>query len=281
MGTYSYTVSRFVPDQIRNEPVNIGIIVVDSGTGKTAHRFMGNLRSLVPRCPGEDLRDLEDIVGSIQVGDMPDGVDALARLADRHVYTLQFTSPRAVTAPTLEDALRMVFGIYVGEEAYTAEPTPARAATRSVLLGKIDAEVARSGMAKEAAIPRPSFAGSRGVFRPNRTFRVGSGAVALHALSFATQPGRALKDAKVLAIDYEDAAAKTADLECAAIVGPAPGDGEPGGREMYEQAAGHLRDKDCEVVLAGRMPAYVGCIARRAGRAGKSGSRPRARPDAG
>ena len=266
MGTYSYTVSRFVPNQIRNEAVNIGIIVVDPDTGKTAHRFRDNLRGLRARCPGANLRGLEEIVGSIQVSDMPDGVDALARLADRHVYTLQFTSPRAVTAPTLKDALHMVFGIYV-DEAAADKQAAARASARGRLLGEIDAEAARSGMVGDAAIPRPTFAGSRGVFRPDRAFRVGSGAVALHALSFAAQPWRALKDAKVLAIEYEDATAKTADLECAAIVDPAPGDGDPGGREMYEQAAGHLEDKDCEVVLAGRMPAYVGGIARRVGKA--------------
>ena len=263
MGTYSYTVSRFVPDMIRNEPVNIGIIVVNSGTGKTAHRFMGNLRGLRARCPGANLRGLEDIVGSIQVGDMPDGVDALARLADRHVYSLRFTSPRAVTAPTLEDALRIVFDIYVGE-ANAAEAAPACTDARRRLLGEIDDAAARCGIAEEAAMPRPEFAGARGVFRPDRAFRVGDGAVALHALSFAAQPGRALSDAKVLAVDYEDAAARTAHLECAAVVEPAPGERNPSGQEMYDQAAGHLKDKGCEVVPAGRMRGYLEGIARRA-----------------
>ena len=278
MGTYSYIVSRFVPNQIRDEAVNIGIIVVDPDTGKTAHRFMDNLRGLKPRCPGANLRGLANIVGSIQVGDMPGGVDALERLADRHVYTLQFTSPRAVTAPTKKDALRMVYDIYVSEPADDKlEPDSAAAKTR--LLWEIDAEAARSGMGEEAAILWPEFAGSRGVFRPDRAFRVGSGAVALHALLFAEQPGRALKDAKVLAVDYEDAASKTADLECAAIVDPPPSDDDPKGREMYEQAAGHLKDKNCEVVPAGRVPGYVKGIARRVEQACGAGGR--ARPGAG
>ena len=280
MNTYSYTVSRFVPDRIKNEPVNIGIIVVDSDTGKTAHRFMDNLRSLKPRCPGANLRDIEDIVGSIQVGDMPGGVDDLARLADIHTYTLQFTSPRAVTAPTQEDALRDMFDTYVGEAA-AAGPAPARVAARKRLLVEIDAEVVRSEMVEEAAIPRPKFAGSRGIFRPDRAFRLKNGAIALHALSFAAQPWRALKDAKVLAVDYEDAAAKTAaGLECAAIVDLPPGDGNPKGQEMYEQAAGHLKDRDCEVVPAGRMPGYVRGVARRVGRAGRAKGRTRPRPGA-
>ena len=280
MGTYSYIVSRFVPNQIRDEAINIGIIAVDPDTGKTAHRFMDNLRSLRARCPGVNLRGLENIVGSIQVSDMPGGVDDLERLADIHTYTLQFTEPRAAAAPTLKDALRDMFDTYVGEAA-AAGPAPARAAARKQLLVEIDAEAVRSEIVEEAAIPRPEFVGSRGIFRPDRAFHLENGAIALHALSFAAQPWRALKDAKVLAVDYEDAAAKaTAGLECAAIVDPPPGDGNPRGREMYEQAAGHLKDRDCEVVPAGRMPVYVRGVARRVGRAGKAKGRTRPRSGA-
>ena len=270
MGTYSYTVSRFVPDLIRNEPINIGIIAVDPSTGKTAHRFMDNLRGLKARCPGANLRALEGIVMSIKVGNMPGGVGDLERLANAHTHSLQFTSPRAATAPTLEAALRTVYATCVGKIAKD-EPAPLRVAARGRLLGRIDDELRRSAIAEEAAIPQPAFAGSRGVFRPDRAFRKGSGAIALHALSFAAQPRRALKDAKVLAIDYEDAAANAADLRCAAIVDPAPDNGSPRGPEMYEQAVGHLRDKDCEVVPTARMPEYVKDIARRLGRTGRAG----------
>ena len=262
MGTYSYTVSRFVPDLIRNEPVNIGIIAVDPSTSKAAHKFVDNLRGLKARCPGANLRALEEIVGSIKVGDMPGGVGDLERLANAHTHSLQFTSPRAAKASTLEAALRTVYDTCVRNVAED-ESAPSRVAARRLLLGRIDDEVRRSAIAEEAAIPRPEFAGSRGVFRPDRAFRKGSGAIALHALSFAAQPGRALKAAKVLAIDYEDAAAMAADLQCAAVVDPAPDSGSPMGREMYEQAAGHLRDKDCEVIPACRIPEYVKGIARR------------------
>ena len=127
-------------------------------------------------------------------------------------------------------------------------------------------------MIEGAAIARPEFKGSWGVFRPDRAFRTRGGAIALHALPFAARPDLALKSAKVLAIDYEDARKQDASIECAAVVDPAPGGGDRERREAYEQAEGHLRDKGCEVVEAGRMPAYVRGIAKRAGEA----SRPRA-----
>ena len=215
---------------------------------------------------------------------MPGGADDLARLAEVHTYSLQFTDPRGVLAPTLKDALSVMYDTFVCEPA-APRPAPERAAAkrRSRLLAKIGAGVARSGMAKEALIRQPEFAGSRGVFGPDRALRAGGGAIALHALSFATQPWRALKDAKVLAIDYEDAAARAADLKCAAIVEPIPGGASRGDREMYEQAAGHLQDKDCEVIRAGRLSGYVMGIARRLGRTGGTGSRSRRRaaPGAG
>ena len=274
MGTYSYTVSRFVPNQIRNEAVNIGIIVVDTDTGKTAHRFLGDMKRLKARCPGANIQALEGIVRSIRVGDMPGGMADLERLSVNHTHSLQFTPPRAAAAPTIKEALRIVFDTYVGEAAVPAAK-PACATPKEQMLAEIDAAVSQSGMTKGAAIARPEFRGSRGVFRPDRAFRTRGGAIALHALPFAARPDLALKNAKVLAIDYEDARKQDANLECAAVVDPAPDGGNREGREAYEQAEGHLRDKGCEVVEAGRMPAYARGIARRAGRAG-GGGRPRA-----
>ena len=117
MGTYSYIVARFVPNQIRNEAVNIGAMAVDPDTGRAAGRFLRDLRGLGPRCgPGADLEALEGIVGSMQITDMPGGVDDLARIADRHVYSLQFTPPRAAVAESIEDAVRTAYDVYVGGE---------------------------------------------------------------------------------------------------------------------------------------------------------------------
>ena len=99
MSTYNYAVSRYVPNQIRNAAVNTGIVVVDPAMGKTASRFMGDLRGLKARCPGADLRFLEGIVRSIRVCDMAGGTDDLARLAEVRTYSPQFTEPRAVAAP--------------------------------------------------------------------------------------------------------------------------------------------------------------------------------------
>ncbi len=38
--TYSFVVARFIPDPVRNEPVNIGIIVNDSKTHQSFGRFV-------------------------------------------------------------------------------------------------------------------------------------------------------------------------------------------------------------------------------------------------
>lgn len=117
LNAYSYIVARFVPNLIRNEPVNIGAIAVDPDTGRAAGRLLRDLRGLGPRCgPGANLAALEGIAGSMRLTDMPGGVDDLARIANRHVYSLQFTRPRAVLAPSLEDAVRRAYDSYVDGE---------------------------------------------------------------------------------------------------------------------------------------------------------------------
>jgi len=276
MGTYSYTVSRFVPDPIRNEPVNIGVIVVDAETGRTAHKFMYNLRALRPRCPGADLKSLEEMVGSFEVLDMPGGADDLERLARRHTNSLQFTPPRAVAAPTLEDSLQHAF------EAYIENGTPREKTTRqkTLLLKKIDAALSGGGIGVGAVEKRPMFAGRRGRFTPDRGVFGDEWTLALHAISFGakttTGVASALSAAKVLAVDFEDARVKNDALECTVVAEP-PRDGARGGIESYKQAEGHLKDRGCKMIQPGGIKACAMQIGQRLGRLDRRG-RPRLRP---
>ena len=267
MGTYSYAVSRFVPDPVRNEAVNIGVIVVDPDTGRTAHRFLRDMRVLEPRCPGADLETLESMAGTIRVGDMPGGTDDLEDLARVYTNLLQFTPPRAVVAPTLEDSLRQAFERYVGEDARQARTVRPRR-QRGLLLEEIDAALVASGITDGAVKKRPRFAGLHGHLAPDRGVFGDGWALALHALSFNAGPGAsaasALKDAKVLAVDFEDARRKNGGLECTAVVDPPPGDTR-GGTEPYAQASGHLKDRGCRIVERGEMAAYARQIGRRLG----------------
>lgn len=244
MGAYSYTVSRFVPDPIRNEPVNIGVVVVDPDTGEAAHKFTSHLASLKARCPGADIDTLSGVVKSIKVGSMPGGADDLADLAKRHRNLLQFTPPRAVEAPTLDGALQSAFVRYV-HQAAAAAAQASRQGSKFQILGTIDKEVRLAGIDKKA-VQQPVFAGRRGTFRPDRGFVTEIASVALHVIAFVGRQKKALTESKVLAIDFEDAQAKKEDLECTVVVEkPAQGDGEG---ESYRQASGHLQDKGCTVV---------------------------------
>lgn len=264
MGTYSYAVSRFVPDPIRNEAVNIGVVVVDAETGKTAHRFMRNLRGLGPRCPGADLESLEKIVASYQVADMPGGAEDLEHLARRHTNLLQFTPPRAVAAPTLEDSLKLAFEKYIGEDA--ARVRVAR--PKAILLKEIDTALSGGGVTPVKVEKRPTFVGRLGKFTPDRGVSGKGWTLALHAIPFVARAGAsiasALSAAKVLAVDFEDARKKNDGLECTVVAEPPP-DGARGGIESYAQAKGHLKDRGCKVIRPGGMGSYVKQIRRRLG----------------
>lgn len=271
MGAYSYTVSRFVPDPIRNEPVNIGVVVVDPDTGEAAHKFTSSLDSLKTRCPGADIDTLSGVVRSIKVGNMPGGTDDLAGLAKRHRNLLQFTPPRAVEAPTLDGALQRAFDMYVHQAATATSPRASRQDPKALILDTVDREVRLAGIGKEAVERRPVFAGQRGMFRPDRGFVTESASVALHVIAFVGRQKKALTEAKVLAIDFEDARAKKEDLECVAVVEePAQGGGEA---ESYRQASGHLQDKECTVVPHLSISECVKGVKARIWRSGVAGRR--------
>lgn len=276
MGTYSYTVSRFVPDPIRNEPVNIGVIVVDAETGETARRFMRSLRGLRPRCPGADLKSLEEMVRSFRVSDMPGGAEDLKCLAQGYTNLLQFTPPRAVAAPTLEDSLQRAFEAYIGEDAAQGRG----ASPRTLLLEKIDAALSCCNVAAGAVEKRPMFAGRHGRFTPDRGVFGDGWTLALHAISFGARTVKgvasALSSAKVVAVDFEDARAKNDALECTVVAEP-PRDGARGGIESYRQAEGHLKDRGCKMIRPGGIKACAMQIGRRLGRIDRRG-RPLLRP---
>lgn len=250
MGTYSYSVARFVPDPIKNEPVNIGVIVVDQETGKTAHRFLRRLSGLAPRCPGADLKSLEKMVGSVHVADMPGGAGDLEDLARGHTNLLQFTPPRAVVASSLEGSLQRAFKTYIGNDAAQAESDRTKS-PRDLLVVEIDTALSIGGISEAATVAKQqAFAGRRGRFTPDRSISSPGRIFALHAISFRTK-ARAkttlvLRDAKALAVDFEDAKAKNEGLEFTVLMEPPDGDGA--GTESYAQASGHLEDRDCKVI---------------------------------
>ena len=264
MGTYSYSVARFVPDPIKNEPVNIGAIVVDQETGRTAHRFLRSMRGLAQRCPGADLGSLEKMIGSIQVEDMPGGAADLEDLARGHTNLLQFTPPRAVVASTLEESLQRAFKTYIGNDAAQARSGRLKS-PREILVDEIDTALSNDGIFGVAAVAkRQVFAGRRGRFIPDRSISSPGWIFTLHAISFRAKArskiASVLRDAKAFAVDFEDAKAKNEGLECTVLVEPADGDG--GGTESHAQASGHLEDKDCKVI--GRSG--IGPCARQLGR---------------
>ena len=251
MVTYSYSVSRFVPDPIKNEPVNIGVIVVDQETGKTAHRFLSNFRVLKSRCRGADLKSLKKMISSVRVADMPGGASDLENLAQGHTNLLQFTPPRAVVAASLEESLQRAFRTYIGKDV-VQDKSDRLKNPRELLLEEIDTALLNSGILKGSMmIKRHTFAGRRGHFTPDRSISHSDWIFTLHAISFNVKTRARiisiLKDAKAFAVDLEDAKAKNDRLECTVVMEPAV-DGSSEWNESYVQASGHLEDRKCKVI---------------------------------
>jgi len=120
-GVCFYSVVRYVADPIRNEPRNIGVVVVDSDTGEADGRFMLS-RAYVPPT-GELYSLVRRVVGSLHLPQTGQDTlfelsrplvttELLGELHSTSTNTIQFTAP--LPSPgRLADVRDEVFHIFV------------------------------------------------------------------------------------------------------------------------------------------------------------------------
>ena len=68
----------------------------------------------------------------------------------------------------------------------------------------------------------------------------------MHSISFAGNARTAYRDAKALAVSFEDVSAANDGLECTVVMHPP--DDKKDRSEFYVPAQGYLKDKKCRVV---------------------------------
>ena len=242
MPVFSYVVARFVPDMVKNEPVNVGIMVQDSQTGLVKSRFVKNFRTLAYRHPETDIWALEEIVGAFDRADGPESDGYLRRVHDHNKHNLRFTEPRAAESNRIADAVQTLYFRYVGIDRVRQR----RAVTGTRLVSLIKKEIALAGFNAEHVKVRPRVRGKIGHFTFDYGFQNGKTGDLMHSVSFAGRASAAYRDAKALAVSFEDVAAANDGLECVAVMRPPESDRDR--REFYAPAKGHLKDKKCLVV---------------------------------
>lgn len=241
MPVFSFVVARFVPDLVKNEPVNVGIVVRDSETGDTDGRFIDDFRALSKRHPESNIGALKEVLGSFSadVGTPENYLDEICR---NNAYQLQFTEPRAVQSDRVADAVETLYARYLG----TSRDPQRNPMTKTRLVGVIKTEIGRSGFRDGCVKVRPRIDGRIGSFTFDYGFQNGNMSDLMHSISFAGNASTACRDAKALAVSFEDVSAANDGLECTAVMHPP--DDKKDRSEFYVPAQGYLEDKKCRVV---------------------------------
>lgn len=132
-----YVVVRYAPNILRDESVNVGVIVRDPKSGAFEYKFLprsGVVRKIWPSADTQIVKHLERALGrtrETQMSLMPATLGRSGSPSDpaffehaRREFTgnLQLTIERAVEAETLDDALQWAYTTFVAEPAAGARP---------------------------------------------------------------------------------------------------------------------------------------------------------------
>ena len=252
---------RYVPDAVKNEFVNIGVVLRASG-GQSAVRFTrdwNRVRCIDPDADTEMLEALEvEIARRLQTPPENEAKPVLATLEDSLSNTLQITQAKAFLADSFIAGLEQLLAFYV--EAAKRERGSKRS-PRAAIHGEMRAQFERAGvwalMRKQIAASAYTKAGDPlridCGYRPNGVVRMFQ-AVSLEGDSEA---------AKVLAFSSEAmkqgvARVEKALLELTAIVEPirkSPDD-EPGEDRIahYRFAVETMEERQIRVLTTNDLP---------------------------
>src|SRR6266511_4000243 len=134
-GRFQYAVIRYVPNVVRDEAVNVGVLVRDAERGDFAYRFLPRSVTVRRLWPDADRqlvtnfeKQLKQLKGSqqLKLTDRATGLPGVGHPLDRDFFArareefngnLQLSMKRGIIAESLEEARTRAYGTYVAETA--------------------------------------------------------------------------------------------------------------------------------------------------------------------
>ena len=120
MNTYNFTIARFVPNTIRNEPVNIGVVITDNKSNESFGKFV-ELDTVKHEVGSFNTKMIDHIISKL------DGkktvkieLEELSGISNK----LQFTSRRATKDQNIHDAANNIFNQYISIAKQRETQTP-------------------------------------------------------------------------------------------------------------------------------------------------------------
>lgn len=212
MASYSYSLLQYVPDPVRNERINVGVLLVGEDenepffNGRILNKpAWGRLRRLGYDHDFEFLADLQRDMAARVIGPdelpkvNPDAwtIDQLLEISRSWAGTIQATAPRPVVHTSKPMALLAdLYGRYVADPA----PTKKRARDRRYVNNRI-----RTGLKSVVSELQPSLNLASYLFsRPKVNGRLDA-----HQFDFMIKNGKPLELMKSLSLEVDPAKART------------------------------------------------------------------------
>lgn len=238
---------RYVPNIVRGEFVNIGVLVFDPAANRLhAPRLLENFRRVRRLHPWADLDVLAALEKQIAEDAPADGGSLPAYLERLQQFSnvLEFTEPKAVLTADPESELDRLYDTYVAEPHYPMRLAAAVERSRAWIRSQLNAALRRAGLweklDRSVRVEQYTHRGDR--FRFDFGYRRNGNLGFLQTIALEREVDRA----KVLAYTVERIRARlTAEqltASCTAIVeaGPSPENetAELAGRILAEQEIG-------------------------------------------
>lgn len=122
MQTYEYVVAKFTPDFVKDEPVNIGVIVHEKDSLESFGKFIKNYSEIKKRNPNINIAALDKILEGYRGKHEIDSKDYLYRLTRDCTHSLHFRSVCGKKSFSPENAVEELFNEYISvdQESITA-----------------------------------------------------------------------------------------------------------------------------------------------------------------
>ena len=251
-----YQVVRYAPNPLRDEWVNIGVVVFDTESGRVVRRLMeepgefARVRRLHPQADETFLRRLPEEFEAQLAGPNGDGLRQVARLNDTLANTVQLGPQHGLLAEDLDAELDRLYHVHV--EPPHAERRFEDLSTRNAIRTRANQVFRSAGLwtRLERRIPVDEFTYAGEPLRMDYAYRRNGTRGFVQALPLGREPGQA----KVLAFTADAIRDKLAKTEFLAVSETEP---RPEENARHRFVTGLLKEHDIPVVPLGRLAEWA------------------------
>ena len=110
-----YTVARFIPDLVRNEAKNIGILIFSETTKEYKSKFTNNIRNRIGKAMASDIEVIREYNNYFK-NLIPNSKEDIVKSTSSSSGKIQFTEIKGVVTENIDKELEYLFSVFIGEE---------------------------------------------------------------------------------------------------------------------------------------------------------------------